>query len=160
MVVALFHTGTPLTIDKAAQALGWDFRRARAAIEHLQAHTDLAGPYALRRAGADTYTLTSRTDLLTASQRAALDGVPVAVGDLPLEYVGVLEALLAGSEPDHAAAAVALPVLRDLGLVVGSAEEGVSLAPEVLYSLTPSASEAGSGDSGLSPSVTGSCRFQ
>lgn len=162
MAATLLHIGAPLALDKAAQALEWSFARARAAIEHLQAHTDLTGPYALRRVGADIYTLTSRTDLLTANQRAGLDGVIVAAGELPLEYVGVLEALLAGAEPDHAAAAVALPVLRELGLVVGSAEEGDSLAPEVLYSLTPGESEGGSvsGDSELSSSVTDRCRFQ
>ncbi|WP_444961508.1 hypothetical protein [Nocardiopsis sp. M1B1] len=121
-----------------------------ATVEHLQAHTDLVGPYALRRVGADTYTLASRTDLLTPGQRTALDGVVVAVGGtLPQTHVRVLEALLAGSSPNgHDDAAIA--DLLKLGLVGGSVEEGLALAPEVLYSLTPRGDRTGSGDSGLS----------
>ncbi|WP_150236376.1 hypothetical protein [Nocardiopsis quinghaiensis] len=154
MVAALLHAGVPLSVEEAAGALGWDFPRARAAVEHLQAHTDLADPYALRRVGAETYTLTSRTDLLTPGQRAALDSVVVAVGGtLPQTHVRALEALLAGSSLNgHDDATIA--DLIKLGLVTGSVEEGLALGPEVLYSLTPCGEETGSSDSGLSSSVT------
>ncbi|WP_017577861.1 SMC-Scp complex subunit ScpB [Nocardiopsis kunsanensis] len=160
MVAALFHVGAPLSIEEAAGALGWGFSRARATVEHLQAHADLTGPYALRRVGADTYALTSRTDLLTAGQRTALESVVVAVGGtLPQTHVSVLEALLAGSilSGDDDAA---LADLLKLGLVSGSAEEGLELASEVLYSLNPGDDGGGSGDNGMSSPVTDNCRFQ
>jgi hypothetical protein len=72
VLTALATARDPLSADQLARALGWQLPRAAAAIAAAQANPDLGGPLALRRIPAETWTVTSRLDVLTQAQRRAL----------------------------------------------------------------------------------------
>ncbi|MEU6760533.1 hypothetical protein [Streptomyces sp. NPDC046685] len=66
---ALAHAGRPLAVEDLAESLHWDTDRATNALEHAWAHPGLGGPFALRRVPPAHFTLTPRTDVLSATFR-------------------------------------------------------------------------------------------
>lgn len=69
---ALAHAAVPLLIDDVATALQWDLQRVYSALDHAQAHPELAGPYTIERIPPETYTLRPRLDLLSRAQQQAI----------------------------------------------------------------------------------------
>ncbi|MFI6536750.1 hypothetical protein ACIBHY_30165 [Nonomuraea sp. NPDC050547] len=65
LLAALAHAAVPLLLDDVATALQWDLQRVYTALDHAQAHPELAGPYAIERIPPETYTLRPRLDLLS-----------------------------------------------------------------------------------------------
>lgn len=74
VLTALATAAVPLAPDALAAALTWQLPRVQAALTHAQGHPGLAGPLALRRTPAGTFTLTPRLDLLTKEQHRAVAG--------------------------------------------------------------------------------------
>ena len=77
-LAALATAGTPHSAEDLAFALGWTLERTRAALAHAEQHPALAGPLALHRGGAHTYTLAPRTDRLNDSQHQHLSRIQPA----------------------------------------------------------------------------------
>ncbi|TDC24644.1 MarR family transcriptional regulator [Streptomyces sp. 8K308] len=73
VLAALAHAGRPVTVGTLARALGWPPDRVTAAVDAIRRQPAIADPLTLRLVADHTYTLTTRPDRLTPSQRAALD---------------------------------------------------------------------------------------
>jgi DNA-binding transcriptional ArsR family regulator len=73
VVAALAHAGRPLTLGALATALDWPPDRATAALEAIRHHPEIADPLELQPIEPDGYTITTRPDRLSQTQRDALD---------------------------------------------------------------------------------------
>jgi DNA-binding transcriptional regulator GbsR (MarR family) len=72
VLAALAYATQPLTVDELATSLGWLRQRVTDAIEAIDHRPVIADPLALVSTGPDTYTITTRPDLLSPAQREAL----------------------------------------------------------------------------------------
>ncbi|MES0838375.1 hypothetical protein [Nocardiopsis tropica] len=138
VLVALAHAGAPLHTHALCRALDWPQHRLQAALGHLQDHPELAGPLALRRTGPHTFSLGARMDVLTAAQRAALDGADGQAGPIGAEEAAVLAAMLGlGPAPQGAAWKAGAGGLAAAGLADYTAEDEFVVDPAVRFSLLP-----------------------
>ncbi|MGW8526979.1 helix-turn-helix domain-containing protein [Nocardiopsis sp. NPDC055824] len=138
VLAALAHAGTPMHTYTLCQALDWPHPRLKAALDHLRAHPDAAGAWALRRTGAHTYVLGARMDLLTEQQRAALEKAAGRVIPIGAEEAGVLAALLGfGPPPRGADWDAGARGLAEAGLAAEAAEGGFAIDPDIRFSLFP-----------------------
>lgn len=80
VLAALAHAGVPLTVDRLATALGWPPDHVADAVRVADEHPHIIDPVALRRTAPGTYTITARTERLTAAQRETLSRAAGARG--------------------------------------------------------------------------------
>lgn len=80
--------------DQLAQALNWTLERTTTALGRARATPTLAGPLALRRVTANTYTVTPRLDLLTSVQRRQIHDTVRWNQPLDVDQANVLLAAL------------------------------------------------------------------
>jgi hypothetical protein len=72
VLAALAYATQPLTVDELTTALGWPRKRVSAALDAIECRPGIADPLALTSTGPDTYTITTRPDRLSPTQREAL----------------------------------------------------------------------------------------
>ncbi len=143
LLAALAHARTPLSVDDLARTLGWPLGRVEAALGHAVQHPELAGPMALRRVPAETFTLTPRLDLLTAGQQQAIQATTSWTNVLAQdEAIVLLGALAYGHGPRYATFRDtdrhrhADAALKRAGILYSDhGPHHVSVSDDVLYSL-------------------------
>jgi hypothetical protein len=94
VLAALYVAHNPLDVDAIAEALGFDLDRTAAALEHAATARHLAGPMALRARPGGRYTITGRLDLLTDTQRTAVNARSAFTEPLNADQAAVLLALI------------------------------------------------------------------
>jgi hypothetical protein len=138
----------PLTTDQLADVLDWTLERVTTALSWATTTPELAGPFALRRVAASTYTVTPRLDLLTGANRRRLHDIARWNQPLDVDQANVLLAALVLHNNEYAGQPGLtygewreghLDTERELrvsGLLYADHKpEAAKLHPEVLYSL-------------------------